>query len=105
MMRFPIGWLRNSTVTVWPSLTWTVWEVSSSRKPSLALVSLMTSVVPGSTPSTRKVPVLSVTNLPLASPTTEPSDFVTRNSTSLKGLLSALDTFFTKMAPLGALEK
>ena len=65
----------------------------------------MTSVVPGSTPSTRKEPELSVTNLPLASPTTAPSEVVTKNSTSLKGLLSELDTFLTKTLPLGALEK
>lgn len=65
----------------------------------------MTIVVPGSTFSTRKVPALSVTNLPLASPTTAPSEVVTKNSTSLKGVLSALDTFFTRTAPLGLLPK
>ena len=65
----------------------------------------MTSVVPGSTFSTRKQPAESVTNLPLASPTTAPSEVVTKNSTSLSGMLSLADTFFTKTAPLGALEK
>lgn len=71
----------------------------------MALVSLMTSVVPGAMPSIKKVPLESVTNLPLLSPTTAPSAVVTKNSTSLKGLLSALDTFLTRTAPLGALEK
>ena len=65
----------------------------------------MTSVVPGSTPSTRKEPAESVTNLPLASPTTAPSAVVTKNSTSLRGLLSLADTFLTKTAPLGAFPK
>ena len=71
----------------------------------MALVSRMTSVVPGSIPEIRKEPVLSVTNLPLLSPTTAPSEVVTKNSTSLRGLLSALDTFLTNTLPLGALEK
>ena len=66
---------------------------------------MTTRVVPGSMPSMRKEPALSVTNLPLASPTTAPSAVVTKNSTSLRGLLSVLDTFLTKRDPLGLLSK
>ena len=49
---------------------------------SLGRVSFTTSVVPGLMPLIVKLPALSVTNLPLASPTTVPSAVVTKNSTS-----------------------
>ncbi len=52
-----------------------------------------------------KLPELSVTNLPLASPTTLPSARVTRNSTSDKGLPVAASTFFTSRLALGLLPK